>query len=298
MAKSDKATVVRRIQEILRLLLAGGEFEDIRQYAASHDWKLSDRQLRRYQEWAYRKVVDATKRSQKELLGRHLMQRRALYARALKTSDIRTALEVLRDEAELEGLYPNAKDGPTPLDERFPAGSPLSREERFRRILAAEAQGDKKEIRLIEHLTPRYSYRMSDTMMPRQMLHIMALTHAAEQLDHAGMVMMALWRITTGQDKNQGWGFIGNSHAYRFKLGVDAWEIFTNSLGVDGQKLLKDNHQGSMLELFADQIYGLAPTAEEFAQHLAEEGEAVETLLTAESIAQDWHHLLKQVLRD
>ena len=39
------------------------------------------------------------------------MQRRALYARALKTSDVRTALLVLRDEAALEGLYPSVKSG-------------------------------------------------------------------------------------------------------------------------------------------------------------------------------------------
>ncbi len=68
MAKSDKSTVEQRIGEILRLLLAGGEFEDIRQYAAAQGWKLSVRQLRRYQERAYRRLANMAYRDQKQLL--------------------------------------------------------------------------------------------------------------------------------------------------------------------------------------------------------------------------------------
>jgi hypothetical protein len=44
--------------------------------------------------------------SRKKLLRRHLAQRRTLYARAVNNGELRTALAVARDEAELLGLYP------------------------------------------------------------------------------------------------------------------------------------------------------------------------------------------------
>jgi hypothetical protein len=88
------------------MLLDGAEFAEIRQFASDSGWNVTDRQLWRYQRAAYRKVVKITERDRVGLLGRHLMQRRSLYARALKANDLRTALQVLRDEAELQGLYP------------------------------------------------------------------------------------------------------------------------------------------------------------------------------------------------
>ena len=48
------------------------------------------------------------------------MQRRALYTRCLKSSDYRTALGVLRDEGELQGLYPAKKIAPTTPDGKDP----------------------------------------------------------------------------------------------------------------------------------------------------------------------------------
>ena len=88
------------------MLLDGAEFAEIRQFASDSGWNVTDRQLWRYQRAAYRKVVKITERDRVGILGRHLMQRRSLYARALKANDLRTALQVLRDEAELQGLYP------------------------------------------------------------------------------------------------------------------------------------------------------------------------------------------------
>jgi hypothetical protein len=79
------------------------EFAEIRQFASDSGWNVTDRQLWRYQRAAYRKVVKITERDRVGLLGRHLMQRRSLYARAIKDNDLRTALQVLRDEAELQG---------------------------------------------------------------------------------------------------------------------------------------------------------------------------------------------------
>ena len=81
------------------------------------------------------------------------MQRRALYARAIKTNDIRTALSVLKDEAALEGLYPPTKVAPTTPDGKHPylgaSGPPLSKEERLRRLLAADG------ILVLEHARKR-----------------------------------------------------------------------------------------------------------------------------------------------
>lgn len=296
MAKADKSTVVRRTAEVLRLILAGGEFEDIRQYASAQGWKLSERQLRRYQESAHEKLAETIYRDQRQLLGRHLAQRRALYARAIKTSDVRTALNVLRDEANLEGLYPSLKNGGT-LKERFgSAPPPLSREERFHRLLAAERTGDKKEKQLMEHLSPTLEYQMSDMMMPRMMLQIIALTYTSIQLDHASMFFMSLWRVASNDDPNGVWDFIGGIHAHRFKLEVDAWELFTEGIGVDGLKLVTDNHHGTMIELFTDRMYDLAPAPEQLMLCLEREGVATDHMPTAESIARQWRDLLREVM--
>jgi hypothetical protein len=297
MAKADKSLVLRRNQEILRLILAGGEFEDIRQYAAAQGWKLSERQLRRYQETAHQQLAESIRGDRRQLLGRHLMQRRALYARAVKVNDIRTALQVLRDEALLEGLYPSANGGSTQEQRYLQAPAPISREERFRRTLAAEAAGDQNELALMEHLTPNCSYRMDDLTLPRQMLNLIALTYAADQLDRAAMFFLAVTRVQANEDANGNWDFIGGCHAYRFKVEVDAWDKFTGNLGVDGQKLVKENHQGSMLELFADVVYGFAAGREEFMARLEKEGEDPTRFPTAEGLAEQWLELLREVLK-
>ena len=45
MAKSTKSTVLRRVQDVLRLVLAGAEFADIRQYTSDLGWQVSERQV-------------------------------------------------------------------------------------------------------------------------------------------------------------------------------------------------------------------------------------------------------------
>ncbi len=300
MSKADKATVIKRTNEVLKLLLAGAEFEDIRQYASDKGWQLCDRQIRRYQEWAYKRLAKATHRDQEQLLGRHLMQRRALYARALKTNDVRTALNVLRDEASLEGLYPPTKIAPTTPDGKLPyqlsSGPPLSREERFYRYLAAEHREDKGELRLLEQATPLLYYRLPDTMMPMMMLHLCSLMYVADQLDHAGMVYIGLWEAVTGGDEQGKWDFISKCHAHRFRVEVDAWELFTGTLGINSQHLLSANHRGSLLELFSDRVYDIAPSTEELVQTLEAAGQSADGLPTPARLAQEWRDLLKKAL--
>ena len=135
MAKSNKATVSRRVLEVLRLTLAGAEFPEIQQYASEKGWDISERQLRRYLELAYQELGETAQRDRQQLIGRHMMQRRALYARALKANDIRTALQVLRDEAALLGLYAPTKIAPT-----TPDGKALSFDQRQFHINAILAE--------------------------------------------------------------------------------------------------------------------------------------------------------------
>jgi hypothetical protein len=120
MAKSNKITAAARVRDVLRLILAGAEFGDIRQFASDRGWNVCDRQIGRYVEKANAHFADAVVHDRNQMLGRHLMQRRALYARALKHNDIKVALMVLQDEAQLLGLYAPTKIAPTTPDGQEP----------------------------------------------------------------------------------------------------------------------------------------------------------------------------------
>jgi hypothetical protein len=112
----------QRIEDVLRVRLAGAEGWDVRRYVAEMEGKgeapwaipeggkpLSERQIRNYVAAADKLIGESCRQSRKKLLRRHLAQRRNLYARAVNKGDERTALAVLRDEAELLALYPPAK---------------------------------------------------------------------------------------------------------------------------------------------------------------------------------------------
>jgi hypothetical protein len=120
--KATKAQVTARVEEILRIRLDGAEAWAIREYVREKQqeegspWQLrpeekplSDSQLRRYQQRADALIAESCREGRKKALRRHLAQRRALYARAVNAGDLRAALAVLRDEAELRGLYPAGK---------------------------------------------------------------------------------------------------------------------------------------------------------------------------------------------
>ncbi len=107
--KATKAEIAERVEEVLRIRLDGAQFHDIVQYASEKKWEVGERQL-----WNYVAASDAllTKRLESDrnkLLARHVAQRRTLYARAVNAADYRTALAVVKDEAELQGLYPASK---------------------------------------------------------------------------------------------------------------------------------------------------------------------------------------------
>ena len=291
--KSDKATIVRRINEVLRIILVGGDFEEIRQYAEAQGWGVCDRQLRRYQERAYQKFAQQTHRDQKQLMGRHLMQRRALYARAIKTNDIRTALHVLRDEAALQGLYELAKQGelPGPVNT-----SSIPRRQRFKRLLAAKMRKDQQEVRLIEESSPTLSYAMPDTQMAEMAIHTLALMHTAEQLDRAAMTLLAVLRLAQDDERYEFWQEMATLHGWNFSVEREGWELFANELGVRSTWLIETNHQGLFLEYFGDQLAALSPERGEVEAALEKRGQSADELATAQSVARAWRGLLEEHL--
>jgi hypothetical protein len=130
-AKPTKATVDARVDEILRIRLDGAEIWDVREYVREKEqeegslWHLpegekplSDSQLWRYMARADKLIEESSHASRKKLIRRHLAQRRNLYAKALSAGDYRAALAVLKDEADLRGLYPPTKIAPTTPDGR------------------------------------------------------------------------------------------------------------------------------------------------------------------------------------
>jgi hypothetical protein len=149
--KATKAEVARRVEAVFELRLGGAGFADIRQYASAptdregkqlEPWDVSDRQLWRYIDAADKLCQERYDARAGHLLARHLLRRERLYAHALEVGDYRTALAVLKDEAELEGHYQRANAEP-PADgvDASPMGTADVVQllaERLRQVEAAE----------------------------------------------------------------------------------------------------------------------------------------------------------------
>jgi hypothetical protein len=119
MAKASKALAACRVEDLVQVRLDGAFlFSQIREFVrerekepgspwflAAGEESLSDSQIRRYVQQADQLIGESFEHSRKRLRRRHLAQRRNLYARAVISGDIRTAAVVLRDEADLLGLY-------------------------------------------------------------------------------------------------------------------------------------------------------------------------------------------------
>jgi hypothetical protein len=110
--RATKAELAKRVEAVLRLRLAGAEFWDIREFMSSEDpetdkvpWDVSDKQLRRYIAMTGPLLARAMEARREELLARHIAQRHHLYAKTMAQGDYRAALDVLKDEAKLQGLY-------------------------------------------------------------------------------------------------------------------------------------------------------------------------------------------------
>jgi hypothetical protein len=165
---------------------------------------------------------------------------------------------VLRDEAELEGLYPRQDQPP---EERTVQFSPLSRRERAVGLLVAQAQRDKRQVGLLEHATPHYKYVLPDTFVPQQMLHILTLMYVNEQLEQAAMCINAMFcqAIDPDPEQDDERDAIAKAAAYLYRIGHDAWHQFMGSLGIDPALLLEANYLGGMLAFCDKKVCEIAP---------------------------------------
>lgn len=120
MSKASKATVARRIEEVLQIRLDGAEGFQILQYVAEKQaageepWTIPDggKPLAERTVWWYvAKADEVVKESyckeagRKRLLRLHKARRRNLYAKAVSMGDVRAALACLDSEAKLCGLF-------------------------------------------------------------------------------------------------------------------------------------------------------------------------------------------------
>ena len=100
------------MEAVYRLMLDGWNVEQIR--ANTAEWGLSQAQQRRYMKEARKRFEEGTALSRAELLAEHIAARRQMRRDA---KHVRDKLAVLKDEAELLGLYPaksvelSGKDG-------------------------------------------------------------------------------------------------------------------------------------------------------------------------------------------
>ena len=121
--KATKPVACQRTEQVLAIRLDGAEFWDVRDYVRDEEKKegslwflkpgeepMSDSQIWRYMQKADELLRQTHEKSRASNLRRHLAQRRRLYARAVAAGDTGTALAVLKDEAKMLDLYPNADD--------------------------------------------------------------------------------------------------------------------------------------------------------------------------------------------
>ncbi len=113
--RSTAAIMAQRVQIVLRLRLAGAQFADLLEFANGEavegrdggPWGLTEAGLRYVITEANKLLAETARQSRGEMFEQHIARREFLYARAIDKGDERTALAILRDQAELCGLYEN-----------------------------------------------------------------------------------------------------------------------------------------------------------------------------------------------
>jgi hypothetical protein len=117
-SKASKAQAALRVEDLAQVRLDGAFlFAQIREYVRTREqetgspWTLakdeeplSDSQKRRYIRKADSLIAESFERKRGRLIHRHIGQRRSLFARAVTTGELRTALACLESEAALLGL--------------------------------------------------------------------------------------------------------------------------------------------------------------------------------------------------
>jgi hypothetical protein len=127
MRRASKDLVDARVNDLVNVILDGCvlpfdlcEFVREREKEATSPWHHADdekpisySQIRRYALRAEQVIHDTVRTSRGRRLRIHRARRMHLYALAVNQGDVRAAASVLRDLAELEGLYPPKKIAPT-----------------------------------------------------------------------------------------------------------------------------------------------------------------------------------------
>jgi hypothetical protein len=72
MAKSTKATVAQRVEEVLTIRLAGAGFAEIVRYAAEKGWGVGERQLQNYVEKSDELLAASVEKDRPKRINLHL----------------------------------------------------------------------------------------------------------------------------------------------------------------------------------------------------------------------------------
>ena len=110
--KSTKAVVAQRVHEVLALRIEGAELPAILAYVEAEEWGVSEATVLYYIAKSDAILGCRLEKDRERLLQRQVDYRRLLLSKALAKHDLFVALQVLKDEAKLAGLYPDPKAPP------------------------------------------------------------------------------------------------------------------------------------------------------------------------------------------
>jgi hypothetical protein len=288
---SNAEKTIDRRDEIAQVAPGAVNLADFRKQASKQDWPVDPSELRK---WA--------KAAEERLMRKAKGDYGTFDAESLKMTAVQQALRTLGTGVDLKGsLDPSAALLATPSSDPFQravvADSPVNRRERVVRRLAAEAKDDKFGLQLVEHATPDRFYRWPDTTLPIQLLDILTSNYLIEQLDRAALVANSLF-CSALQPDDLFWDFVGLLNAYQFRVGREGWQQFCQGLGLDPDYLMTRNHHSVMLENYSQKICDIAPSLEEAREMLEKHGHTVETIITAESVAQAWREGFLVIFED
>ena len=104
---ATKEDIRKRVDDVLRIMLDGARYHDVVQYSAENGWNVRERQLRQYMARARKLMAVDQRAKRRTLMVEHIAQRHQLFARAISTGDLRSALAILDSLAKLQALFPD-----------------------------------------------------------------------------------------------------------------------------------------------------------------------------------------------
>jgi hypothetical protein len=116
--KSTKAVFHQRVEQVLKIRLAGAQLHDIRNFAQEDDpdtgrpWNVTDKTLKYYISASNQLLARAAEKDHDKLLTLAIAQRETLYANAIQSGDWRAALAIADSRDKLLGLFPEKRSGP------------------------------------------------------------------------------------------------------------------------------------------------------------------------------------------